>query len=190
MEEAPKPPPEQVLRSILTSVSGRDLSPGELADLGVEVARVLLTLCQQHTTARDREQAQILGRMMQDRRGQVFTTLLTDRAYRSSSLRRAVEQARYLLDRIGPPEYLGSLERFSLRALRRVGSWVPTLSGTAMLNRIEAETSAFVLPAGKELDGYLEKRHAEGTRVNINHLGEEVLGEQEAERRLTGYLEL
>ncbi len=190
MEQASKLPPDQVARSLIKSVIGRPFGMAELADLSVELAKVMLSLCERNTTAREREQAEVLGRMMGDRRGQVFTTLLTDRAYRSRSLKRAVEQARYLLEKIGPPEYLGPVERFSLKALRSVGSWVPTLSGTAMLNRIEAETSAFVLPAGRQLDAYLSARAAEGTSVNVNHLGEEVLGEGEARARLEGYLEL
>ncbi len=177
-------------QTILGSVEGRTCSGEELTGLTVDLAKAMLSLCECNTTSRDREQAEVLGRMMTDRRGQVFTTALTDRAYRSSSLKRAVEQARYLLEKIGPPSYLGPLERLSLTALRRVGTWVPTLSGTAMLNRIEQETSAFVLPAGKELDAYLARRGRDGTQVNVNHLGEEVLGETEAERRVQGYVSL
>lgn len=190
MEDDQRPPAARVARSIIESTVGRPAGILELTERSIELARVMLALSDQNSTSRDREQAQVLGRMIKDRKGQAFTTLLTDRVYRSRSLKRAVEQARHLLERIGPPEYLGPFERFSLGALRSMGGWVPTLSGTAMLNRIEAETSAFVLPADGSLDLYLKRRRAEGTGVNINRLGEEVLGESEAEKRLQGSVEL
>ncbi|HEY0468662.1 MAG TPA: proline dehydrogenase family protein [Polyangiaceae bacterium] len=176
---------------LLASVSGQTLAPVAIGERSVELARILLTLAEQFKTARDIEQARVLASMMRDPRGQVFTTLLADRAYRSSSRKRTVEEARYLLERLGAPEYLGAMDRLSLAALRRLGTWLPSLSGTAMLNHIRQETTAFILPAAEdELNGYLEQRRSAGIRVNLNHLGEAVLGEAEAARRVAGYVEL
>jgi len=176
---------------LLAQVAGRTLTPVEVGERSVELARILLGLVEHFKTPRDIEQAEVLAGMMRDPRGQVFTTLLADRAYRSSSRKRTVEQARYLLERLGSPEYLGVMDRLSLAALRRVGTWLPSLSGTAMLNHIRQETTAFILPAADaELNEYLGQRRAAGIRVNINHLGEAVLGEGEAARRVAGYVEL
>jgi RHH-type proline utilization regulon transcriptional repressor/proline dehydrogenase/delta 1-pyrroline-5-carboxylate dehydrogenase len=181
---------ESDVRAALDGVRGAELAPRELADRAVSLAHLLQRLSELDTTSREREQAEVLWRMMRDQRGQIFTTLLADRAYRSPSKKRTVEQARYLLHRLGPPEYLGRLESLGLAALRQVGSWLPTLSGTAMLNRIEHESSAFILPDDSSLEAFLAQRAAEGTNVNINHLGEEVLGEREAQRRVEGYVAL
>jgi RHH-type transcriptional regulator, proline utilization regulon repressor / proline dehydrogenase / delta 1-pyrroline-5-carboxylate dehydrogenase len=176
---------------LLGQVRGQTLTPVELGERSVELARILFSLAEHFKTARDLEQAQILAGMTQDPRGQVFTTLLADRAYRSSSRKRTVEQARYLLERLGAPAYLGALDRLSLAALRRLGTWLPSLSGTAMLNHIRQETTAFILPAThEELGEYLSQRRRAGVRVNINHLGEAVLGEEEAARRVAGYVAL
>lgn len=176
---------------LLGQVSGRPLALGEIGERSVELSRIALELVEHFKTERDQEQARVLSGMMRDPRGQVFTTLLADRAYRSSSRKRTVEQARYLLERLGSPEYLGAFDRLSLAALRRLGTWLPSLSGTAMLNHLRQETTAFILPAGKqELQAYLAQRREAGIRVNINHLGEAVLGEDEAARRVAGYVEL
>ncbi|HEX2671701.1 MAG TPA: proline dehydrogenase family protein, partial [Polyangiaceae bacterium] len=176
---------------LLGQVAGRALTLGELAERSLELSRIVLELVEHFKTGRDEEQARVLSGMMRDPRGQVFTTLLADRAYRSRSRTRTVEQARYLLERLGSPAYLGAFDRLSLAALRRVGTWLPSLSGTAMLNHIRQETTAFILPAGKqELAAYLAQRRDAGIRVNINHLGEAVLGEDEAGRRVAGYVEL
>ena len=176
---------------LLADVAGQALTPVELGERSVELAQSLLGLAERFKTPRDAEQARVLAGMMRDPRGQVFTTLLADRAYRSSSRKRTVEQARYLLERLGAPEYLGAVDRLSLAALRRLGTWLPSLSGTAMLNHIRQETTAFILPAAEsELNEYLGQRRSAGIRVNINHLGEAVLGEAEAARRVEGYVEL
>ncbi len=177
-------------RSQLAAVQGKALTLEELADHASSLAVTVHALCEQETRPRDREQAEVLARMMNDARGQVFTTLLTDRAYRSQSRKRTVEQARYLLSRVGVPDYVGALDRVGLSALRSVGDWLPTLTGTAMLNRIRHESSAFILPDGPQLDDFLRKCRERGIDVNVNHLGEEVLGEEEAESRVQGYVAL
>jgi RHH-type proline utilization regulon transcriptional repressor/proline dehydrogenase/delta 1-pyrroline-5-carboxylate dehydrogenase len=176
---------------LLGHLPQQTLAAVEIAEYSVELAEILLSLLEHFKTHRDVEQTRVLSAMMRDPRGQVFTTLLADRAYRSSSRKRTVEQARYLLERLGAPEYLGTFDRLSLVALRRLGSWLPSLSGTAMLNHIRQETTAFILPAAEsELNEYLARRQHAGVRVNINHLGEAVLGEAEAARRVRGYVEL
>ncbi len=174
----------------LEEVRGRRVSVAELSHGASQLAPLLLELCEAHVLPRDAEQVALLSRLMTDQRGQTFTTMLTDRAYRSGSKKRTVEQAQYLLRRVGAPTYLGPLDKVGLQALRSVGGWVPTLTGTAMLNRIRHESSAFILPDGPALEHYLAQCLEEEISVNVNHLGEEVLGEGEAERRVIGYIQL
>lgn len=174
----------------LSHVAGRTLSMPEIGEQATRIAPLVLQLCEAETSHRDRQQATFLSQLMNDRRGQVFTTLLTDRAFRSSSKVRTVEQAQYLLERVGAPGYLGPIDRFALRAMRRVGAWFPNLTGTAMRTRVRHESSTFVLPDDEALDAYLRTCKEEGVSVNVNRLGEEVLGEEEAERRVEGYLDL
>lgn len=181
---------EAEVHKLLTDVRERACSTEELCEYALKLAPLLLRLCEHHTRPKDREQAAVLARMMNDKRGQVFTTLLTDRAYRSRNARRTVEQARHLLAKVGAPTYVGALDRVSLGALRSVGAWLPTLTGTAMLNRIRQESNAFILPDDEQLEQYLVTCRELGVEVNINHLGEEVLGEAEAARRVEGYIAL
>src|SRR5690606_15373995 len=93
-------------------------------------------------------------------------------------------------ERVGAPSYVGPIDRVALRALRHVGAWFPNLTGAAMRSRVRHESNSFVLPDDEALDGYLRTRRDEGVSVNVNRLGEEVLGEEEAERRVEGYLDL
>jgi len=55
---------------------------------------------------------------------------------------------------------------------------------------MQRETANVVLPAEQEmLAAHLNARKAEAVRMNVNFLGEAILGEKEAERRLQAYLE-
>ena len=55
----------------------------------------------------------------------------------------------------------------------------------AVAARMRADSARVILPGEPQpLARYLTKRAAEGFRINLNHLGEVVLGEEEAARRL------
>ncbi len=177
--------------TLLESVRGRPLTQAQRAQHSVQLATLLHGMMQQLSSRKERRRDEQLARMMNDQPGQAFTTALTDRAYRSSDPRRALDQASYLLERLGPPAYLSALEQFGLGALKAVGALAPNLSAGAMLQRIRQETSDYILPAAKdELKQYLRRRSQQNCQVNVNNLGEEVLSEAEAERRVQTYIEL
>ncbi len=51
------------------------------------------------------------------------------------------------------------------------------------------DSSHLIIPGEPDvLESFLQNRKNKGLRVNINHIGEEVLGEQEALSRLNMYL--
>lgn len=187
---APRDPISNQIWQLLADVRGRLPPASEVCERALGVAPLLLEMCERETQSEHRGQAKLLSRLMNDKRGQVFTTLLTDRAYRSQSMSRKVEQVRYLLQELGAPDYVGLVDQLGIRALDRCGDWFPRLTGAAMLARIRGESSAFILPDDEALDGFLRRCSERGVDVNVNHLGEEVLGEAEAERRVAGYIEL
>jgi RHH-type proline utilization regulon transcriptional repressor/proline dehydrogenase/delta 1-pyrroline-5-carboxylate dehydrogenase len=129
--------------------------------------------------------------MAADPRGQVFTTALTDRIFRSRDAKSALDQLMYLSERFGLPSYLTGFERTLLSSARTLGPLMPGLSGSALLARVRGESRSVLLRAEAPLlSSYLARRHAEGVRVNVNQLGEALLGEEEAEARVTKYEEL
>jgi RHH-type proline utilization regulon transcriptional repressor/proline dehydrogenase/delta 1-pyrroline-5-carboxylate dehydrogenase len=133
----------------------------------------------------------MLARLAEDPRGQVFTTALTDRIFRSRDAKSALEQLVYLSERFGVPEYLTGFERTLLSSARTLGPLLPGLSGSALLARVRGESRSVLLRAEAPLlSSYLAQRHAEGVRINVNQLGEALLGEQEAEARVAKYVEL
>jgi RHH-type proline utilization regulon transcriptional repressor/proline dehydrogenase/delta 1-pyrroline-5-carboxylate dehydrogenase len=72
-----------------------------------------------------------------------------------------------------------------------MGQSLPSLVVPPIVARLRHETEALILPAEDEdLRRYLAERRAAGIRLNLNQLGEAILGEAEAARRLDAYLAL
>jgi RHH-type proline utilization regulon transcriptional repressor/proline dehydrogenase/delta 1-pyrroline-5-carboxylate dehydrogenase len=175
----------------LLAAARRPLSASELRDGAVALAEQIWIAAEGERSEEDRARAELLMRMMDDRRGQVFTTTLTDRAHRSSSPRTTISQASHLLAELGAPHYLGTMERLELSLLRLGGRLLPGLAQRKMLDRIHGETRPYIFSAAPDrLARALAERAALGVGVIVNYLGEEVLGEEEAIRRVEGYREL
>jgi RHH-type proline utilization regulon transcriptional repressor/proline dehydrogenase/delta 1-pyrroline-5-carboxylate dehydrogenase len=161
------------------------------AELAIPLARALLVASQSSTEAHERERADRLAALMDDRVGQAFATALTDRVQRSSSGERVVGAVRHLVETWGVPRSLPHWDRLQLRALNRFGSAVPELAARALRERIRQDAAPYVVPAAPEvLDAFLRERRQQNVRVNVNHLGEQVLGQEDAERYLGAYIEL
>lgn len=119
------------------------------------------------------------------------TTLarITDEAFRASCPRRAVEHLVHLLTTAGIPRFFAPWERFLLRGFRALGGWFPAAALPLVKAEVRRRASDVILPAEPTgLASRLGQRAAEGVRMNVNILGEAVLGEQEAQGRLEEYL--
>lgn len=155
--------------------------------LAEELAREVESI----TSRTERSRHELLARLAEDDAGQTFTTSLTDRAYRSHDGARTVDVARQLLRRLGIPEYLPGIARAQLKLLLHAGPFVPELAARGMLARLRSETRDVVLDAEPAaVREHLEERYRKGVRVNVNYLGEAVLGEQAAAVRCDEYLSL
>ena len=178
-------------RERLARLRGATLSEGEVLEHTLALAEQLQRASEAQQRADERARAALLARMLGDPDGHVLTLLLTDRAYRSRQPARVVDAARQLLRRLGVPSFPGWLDRWRMRALLRLGPFVPGMAADGLLAKLRAESSHVVLPAEDPALGmYLARRRSNGVRVNLNHLGEAVLGEREAELRVEGYVQL
>lgn len=141
------------------------------------------------TPAEKRQQAE-LDRMLQTPSDKATLVQLTDQAFRPSTASRVADQFTHILDVQGVPRFFSALDRAMLRGFQTFGGWLPGVSVPMVKGHMQQETANVILPAEPEvLAGHLRQRTAQGLRMNVNFLGEAILSEPEAERRLTLYLE-
>ncbi|MBS0604838.1 MAG: proline dehydrogenase family protein [Verrucomicrobia bacterium] len=174
---------------ILSSAQGRKMSLEQREKLAVDLAANMLKEANRTMTWSEKQIQAELARMMRDPVGKVFTTSMTDQCFRSHQSARVANQLVYLLDQFGIPSYLGWSKRIALGAFQILGkmfSWLLVPMATYTLRKA---TARVILPGEKEaLKKHMAHRRMEGVRLNLNHLGEAILGEEEAKRRLHVYL--
>jgi len=164
---------------------------GELAHRAVELAEALLREARAQQTPDEHAQARKLARMMADPHGKELTIALADQAFRSHRPERIADQLAHLLERYGVPQYMDWWERVALLLGGAMAHYLPSLVVPPIVNRLRQETQNVILPGEEEdLRRYLEARRNAGLRLNLNQLGEAILGEAEAARRLDAYLAL
>lgn len=161
----------------------------ELAQKAARLARQL----QEHAAAlqtpvEERQQAE-LERMVQSPHDKATLTQLTDQAFRSRNPHRAVDQILHILDVQGIPRFFSGLDRTLLKGLHSFGGYLPGVAAPLVKERMREETANVILPGEERLlVRHLEGRRQSGLRMNVNFLGEALLGEAEAQRRLESYL--
>ena len=161
------------------------------AKRAVELAEALLREARAGQTSEERGRAERLARLMEDPRGKELTIALTDQCFRSRRPERIADQLHYLLERYGAPRFMEWWERIGLTLGALVGQYMPSLIVPPIVARLRHETEALILPGeDADLRRYLAERRADGIRLNLNQLGEAILGEAEAARRLEAYLAL
>jgi RHH-type proline utilization regulon transcriptional repressor/proline dehydrogenase/delta 1-pyrroline-5-carboxylate dehydrogenase len=141
------------------------------------------------TPAEWRQQAE-LDRMLQTPSDKATLALMTDQAFRTNDPARAVEHLTYILDVQGVPRFFGPVDRTLMKGFQSFGSYVPGVALPLVKEQMHKETANVILPGEKALlTGHLAERHREGVRMNVNFLGEAILSEDEAERRLKEILQ-
>ena len=146
-------------------------------------ARDLLTRALAGTTRKERRAAQRLGRLLADDDGRDLILDLTDQVLRIRDRKRAARRLRDLVAQ-GAPASLSPIDRMGLRVLGVIAPYAPRLAERAVDWRVNQETTGVILPGeDAPLTRYLARRRADGFRLNVNVLGESILGDDEAAAR-------
>src|SRR3954454_6320317 len=155
----------------------------------IAIARELCKSARELQTPQERRQQAELDRVIQSPHDKATLTQLTDQAFRSQLSQRAADQLIHILDVQGVPRFFSPIERTMLYGFQSFGAYLPGGAMPFVKERMQQETANVILPAEREmLAEHLRARWEEGVRMNVNFLGEALLGEADAEQRLQGYL--
>ena len=160
-------------------------NPEDPAREAVDVAESLLRRALETTTPSETARMARVARLIEHPEARRLSLLMTDRLGRSRDDRRMAALWRDLIRRCGDGAGFGLVDRWLLR-LGALGSRIcPSWVMNRVRARLRAESRSVILEAeDRFLAAHLADRTRSGARVNINLLGEAVMGEEEARRRL------
>jgi len=160
-----------------------------LIDAAVALAAELQREAVKLQSAAERRQQAELDRMLRNPADKATLVELTDQAFRSHAAARTAEQFTHILDVQGIPRFFSPLDQALLLGFQTFGDWLPSVTVPLVKEHLRHETANVVLPAEPELlHEHLAARRRQGLRMNLNFLGEALLGEEEARSRLEKYL--
>jgi RHH-type proline utilization regulon transcriptional repressor/proline dehydrogenase/delta 1-pyrroline-5-carboxylate dehydrogenase len=173
---------EPVVRQVTVPETSVD---DDLVRQAEELAERLLRDASGRRGGRERAQGRRITRLLDDEEGLAFVLALTDEVLRIRDPYRAARHFQSLAGGGRAPRFLGSIDRALLRAGATAAVRLPRLVMPLVRARVRAELADFVVDAEpRPFARHIARRRAEGIRLNINVLGEAVLGDAEAQRRL------
>ncbi|WP_106848810.1 bifunctional proline dehydrogenase/L-glutamate gamma-semialdehyde dehydrogenase [Blastococcus sp. Marseille-P5729] len=153
-----------------------------LAPAAVLQVRVWLAAALQHPAGFAARQ---LAGVLEDPHGLEFTVGFVDRVVRPEDTRIAAEALRDLAARV--PTFLPWYMKLAMRVGGRLAPLVPRVAVPVARRVLRSLVSHLIVDASESrLGPAIAKIRRPGVRLNINLLGEAILGREEAERRLTG----
>ena len=156
----------------------------ELANKSVELAKMILQESQKEETLSEKLQGKKMKRMMLDLKGKAFTLNMCDQVFRPPTAKRATKQLLSLIQKYGIPRYFFFYEKIGLKIGSLMAKLFPQLVMPMITQKMREETKKVILPSeNKKLKSHLHRRKKGGIKMNINQLGEAVLGEKEANAR-------
>ncbi|MDY7105807.1 MAG: bifunctional proline dehydrogenase/L-glutamate gamma-semialdehyde dehydrogenase [Actinomycetota bacterium] len=157
----------------------------DLTNRAVDLAERLLSEAADAERWRDRQRHRRLAGMLDDPDGKLTMLALIDEVMRIRDPQRATAHLRALVERRGAPDFLGPIDRLAFTAGARIGPRAPGPVLRLVEERLRLEAGGSVLPAeDPAFARHVQRRHDEGISLNINVLGEAVLGNDEAARRV------
>jgi RHH-type proline utilization regulon transcriptional repressor/proline dehydrogenase/delta 1-pyrroline-5-carboxylate dehydrogenase len=162
------------------------MTRAEDLEAAIAMAADLQTEADRQRDYRERSRAERVSRIIANPGGFDLLLGLTDEVMRVRQPERAAKLLSDLVDGAGGGlSAFGPIDRAALRAGARLGPLVPRLVVPAARRRVRSELGDVILPAGdRQLARHARRRREQGIRLNVNVLGEAILGDDEALRRL------
>jgi len=156
-------------------------------DTACTLAADLLTAARTARTPIEKSEAQKMTRLLSDSAGKELTFHLADEVFRPPTAKAQARVFRQLIARHGIPAYLKPHQKIMMRVGVLASHLCPKLVMPAVTAQIRRDSKRVIL---SREEGKLARYFDSRDRVNLNLLGEAILGEEEAEKRLQENLTL
>jgi RHH-type proline utilization regulon transcriptional repressor/proline dehydrogenase/delta 1-pyrroline-5-carboxylate dehydrogenase len=166
-----------------------NVPPSVLAN-ALERARLLIDVASTPRSREERATRRRFRRLFDDERAVAVTIVLTDEVMRFTSPHEASTALRSAV-KLASLKGFGAANLAGLRAVAQLSRVAPSLALKIVDNRVRALTENLILDAAPtSLQNQFALHRQEGLKLNVNVLGEAVLGEHEANSRLERVLEM
>jgi len=163
--------------------------PPELFEETKAVARRWQETISHHIGKEEQKLHAMMQRMLKNPVNKIFLIELLDQSFRSKDPDRVADQLEYIFEKYEDTDFFSHFEQVLVWLFRDVGIYVSSLSVPLFINYLRNDISTIVIQGEDPvLSRHMKARRAEGTRVNINVIGEVVHSEAEADRRIEKYI--
>jgi len=174
----------------MSSPINTDFTIDQLANSAVENARDLIAEATPNLKRYDRASRKRFTRLFKDPNAISVTVSLTDEVMRISSPKDAVRILRKAASNATVAGF-GLFNTTGLKLIALLSKLLPKPVLFAVHTQVKLLSKGIILPAeSKQLSRQIKRRAKKGIRLNINVLGEAVLGEKEAAERFERVLEM
>jgi len=181
----------EAIHSILRSVKNKDFEQNRLIeDYLVEesskLASLILKLSSAEITTAEKNRSAILNRIIHNEHLKTFVTCAIDSCFRTKNPKRALNQFLFLARRYNIISSLYWYEKPLYIIGKMFAKLFPQKAFSFAKQFLQHMTQDVIIPAdNNNITNHLLKRQSQGVKVNLNRIGEAILGEQEAEKRLS-----
>jgi RHH-type proline utilization regulon transcriptional repressor/proline dehydrogenase/delta 1-pyrroline-5-carboxylate dehydrogenase len=174
----------------MTSPIPTDSGIDNLAQIAIDGARALLNESKPNLKRYDRASRKRFTRLFKDANAIPVTVSLTDEVMRISSPKDAVRILRKASKDASVAGF-GVINTFGLKLISSISRILPRPVLFAVHTQVKLLSKGIILPAeNKKLAKQIKRRAKKGIRLNINVLGEAVLGDHEASERFDRVIEM
>lgn len=141
-------------------------------------------------SSEERSAQEMMMRLLGTPTDKIILAKMMDQGFRSGNYARVADQINHLMRSCGIPGFFKTSEKLLMSLFLSLGRHFPEISVPKIIEKMRYDSSRSIIPGEPDkLSAHLLKRKSEGVRMNLNHLGEAVLGEEEAACRLKMYTE-
>lgn len=162
-----------------------------LGEEAIDLVRVWLEQVGENQSASDKKLLDRLRAVIVDQSSLHFVMQFVDRVIRPDKHPVSAKQFRRIVADRGAPSFLSKLDKVLLKCGAQFAPWFPSMVMPLAKGRMRSIVGHLIAPAEPgNLEKHLSEKRGEGYALNVNLLGEAVLGEREASRRLNELLRL
>ena len=165
----------------------QEYSPDTIKE-SLELAKSLQNRINSDLSRHEKKFRKKMMKMLENPSSKIMLIELLDRSFRSHDYVNVHELINYTLEKYGIANFFSPFEKLLLQLFLGIGKSMPKVSVPFFIKNLKSDTKAMVLDENPiSLKKHADKRKEQKIGLNVNLIGEEVLGNLEANYRLQKY---